>query len=199
MAIELYALLTPNAFCLHNNPCNAAVYNCPTVAGQPINNMLLTQTKQATINTRFAREKHYFLSMRNIERACFTALNASINNAFKVSNNPAIQGWHAGMQVIDILDQLSTISSQPTPAVLKTNNTVFCSSCSAANAPEVLFRQVEECAKMALLGCNPYMDRQLMANVIRLLLTTGLYTQPFKDWDRLTLGAQIWITLQTMI
>jgi hypothetical protein len=46
---------------------------------------------------RFARAKHYFLSMRNIERACFTALNASINNTFKGSNDPTIQGWLAGM------------------------------------------------------------------------------------------------------
>jgi hypothetical protein len=36
-------------------------------------------------------------------------------------------------------------------------------------------------------------------NAIRLLLTTGLYTRPFKDWDWLTLAAQTWIALQTMI
>jgi hypothetical protein len=60
--------------------------------------------------------------MRNIERACFTALDASINDTFKMSNDPMIQGWHAGMQVIDILDQLSTIYGQPTPAVLKMND-----------------------------------------------------------------------------
>jgi hypothetical protein len=41
MARELYALLTLNVFCLPNNPGNAAVYVCPTVAGQPIENTLL--------------------------------------------------------------------------------------------------------------------------------------------------------------
>ncbi len=97
------------------------------MAGQPVDNMPLMQMEKATINTCFAREKHYFLSMRNIKLACFTALDASVNDAFKVSNDPTIQGWHAGMQVIDILDQLSTIYGQPTPAVLETNNTVFCS------------------------------------------------------------------------
>jgi hypothetical protein len=36
-------------------------------------------------------------------------------------------------------------------------------------------------------------------NAIHLLLTAGLYTQPFEDWDQLMLGAQTWMTLQTMI
>jgi hypothetical protein len=156
---------------------------------------------------RPAHQKHavdmdgagYYHCMRNIEQACFTALYASVNNAFKVSNDPPIQGWHTGMQVIDILDQLSTIYSQSTRAILKTNDTVFHSPHLAANAPEVLFCQIEECAETALLGRNPYMDQQLMTNTIHLLLTTGLYTQPFEDWDCLMLGAQTWIALQTMI
>jgi hypothetical protein len=121
--------------------------------------------------------------MRNIERACFTTLNASVNDAFKVSNDPAIQSWYAGMQVIDILDQLSTIYGQPTSAILKTNNTVFRSPYLAANAPEGLFHRIKECAMTALLGRNPYMDWQLVTNAIHLLLTTRLYTWPFKDWD----------------
>jgi hypothetical protein len=119
MARELYALLTPMPLCLPNNLGDAVVYVCPVVARQPVDATLLTRTEQASIDTCFARVKHYFLSMRNIERACFTALNASINDAFKVSNDPTIQGWHFGMQVINILDQLSTIYGQPTPAVLK--------------------------------------------------------------------------------
>ena len=118
---------------------------------------------------RPAHQKHavdmdgagYYHCMRNIEQACFTALYASVNNAFKVSNDPPIQGWHTGMQVIDILDQLSTIYNQPTPAaaVLKLNNTVFCSP-------------IKEFAKMAFLGRNPYMDWQLVMDAICLLLMT---------------------------
>jgi hypothetical protein len=38
MTKELYALLTLNAFCLPNNPSDAAVYVRPIVAGQPVNN-----------------------------------------------------------------------------------------------------------------------------------------------------------------
>jgi hypothetical protein len=85
--------------------------------------------------------------------------------------------------VIDILDQLSTIYGQPTPAILKTNNTVFRCPYLAANTPDILFRRIKECAKTAQLGHNPYMDWQLVTNAICLLLMTGLYTRPFEDWD----------------
>ncbi len=96
--------------------------------------------------------------MRNIERACFSAPDASTNNAFKVSNDPTIQGLHTGMSVMFILDQLSKLYGQPTHAVLEMNNTVFCSPYLAVDAPEVLFCRIKECVKMALLGINPYMD-----------------------------------------
>ncbi len=146
--------------------------------------------EQAMIDTTFNCCKHYFLSMRNIERACFTALDLSINDAYKVSNNPNIQGWHTGMSMMFILNQLSNLYGQPTPAILETNDVVFCSPYLAVDAPKVLFCRIKECAKTALLGNNPYTDRQLLTNAICLLLTTGLYTRPFKDWDRLTCQTQ---------
>jgi hypothetical protein len=101
--------------------------------------------------------------------------------------------------VIDILDQLSSIYGQPTPSALEANNHIFRSPTSAANAPEVLFRRIEECAEIALLGQNPYTDKQLITNTIRLLLTTGLCIRAFKDWDQLTKTAKTWIELRRMI
>jgi hypothetical protein len=77
--------------------------------------------------------------MQNIERACFTALDASVNDAFKVTNDPAVCGWHAGMRVINILNQLSATYRQPTPAALEENDHIFRSPTSAADPPEVLF------------------------------------------------------------
>jgi hypothetical protein len=55
----------------------------------------------------------------------------------------------------------------------------------AADAPEVLFRCIEDCAKKALLGQNPYTNKQLITNTICLLLKTGLYIRAFGDWDQL--------------
>jgi hypothetical protein len=119
--------------------------------------------------------------MHNIERACFTALNASINDAFKVLDNPKIQGWHVGMRVIDILDQLSATYGHPTSAILAMNDAAFHSPYLAADAPEVLFHWIEECSEIAFLGPNCYTDCKLIKNAIRLLLTTGLYLQPFEE------------------
>ncbi len=135
MVQELYTLLVPTPFCLLNNPGDATTYVRPVVAKQPVDAVQLTRMEQASVNTQFTCAKHYYLSMHNIERACFTALDASFNDAFKVSNDPTIQVWHASMCVIDILDQLSTIYGQPTHAVLKTNNVAFRSPYLAADAP----------------------------------------------------------------
>ncbi len=199
MARKLYVLLTTISFCLPTNQGAAVVYVQSQVPGQPVNNAPLTRTEQASIESLFNRRKHYFLSMQNIERACFTALDASINSAFKVSNNPNIWGWHAGMQVLDILDQLSATYGQPTPAVLEANNHIFRSPTLAANAPKVLFCHIKECTQKALLGQNPYTDKQLITNTIRLLLTTGLYVRVFKDWDQLLEPNKTWIELHWMI
>ncbi len=101
MARELYALLTgaANLFQLPVNPGPSANCDCPILAGQQLDLTSWTRTEQATVDTTFNRQKHYFLSMQNIEHACFMALDASINDAFKVSNNPSISRWHAGMRV----------------------------------------------------------------------------------------------------
>ena len=113
MARELYSLLTNIPFCLPTNPGPAAIYVRAVVMGQPVNNAPLSRTEQASIDILFNRHKHSFLLIQNIERTCFTALDASINDAFKVLNNPNVRGWHAGIRVIDILDQLSSKDMPP--------------------------------------------------------------------------------------
>jgi hypothetical protein len=185
MAQELYALLMLTPFCLPTDPGANAVYVRPinpdnpgVVPDPPVP---LTKTEQATINTTFACCKHYYQSLLKIEQACFTTLDASINVTFQVLNDPTVQGWHAGMSTLVILDQLSELYGHPTPAVLKQNDKIFRSPYSAANPLEVLFRQIQDCTKIALLGRNPYTDRQLINNTIRLLLTMGLYLRPFED------------------
>jgi hypothetical protein len=139
MACKLYALLTTQLFCLPTNPGATATYVRTQIPGQPINNAPLTWREQASINSLFNQRKAYFLTMQNIERACLTALDASVNDAFKVSNDPAVHGWHAGMRVINILDQLSATYGQPNPVALEENDHIFRSPTSAADPLEVLF------------------------------------------------------------
>jgi hypothetical protein len=86
MLQAMYVLLTVNTFCTPNDPGPAADYT----RADPADLTLMICTEQASIDTTFAHQKHYFHLMQNIEHACFTMLNASINDAFKVSNNPII-------------------------------------------------------------------------------------------------------------
>jgi hypothetical protein len=120
MLRELYALLTSlnNAFRLPMDPGPDDDYTRPVAPGVVPDLTPLSCTKQAMIDMHFVRQKHYFLLLQNIECVCFTALDASIKDAFKVSTNLAIQGWHAGLTVQEILNQLSSIYGLPTPATI---------------------------------------------------------------------------------
>jgi hypothetical protein len=90
MACKLYALLTTQPFPLPTNPGATAIYIRNQLPGQPVNNTPLMRMEQASIDSLFNQCKAYFLSMKNIEQACFTALDSLVNNAFKVSNNPTV-------------------------------------------------------------------------------------------------------------
>jgi hypothetical protein len=113
MALNMYAMLTATPFLLPISPGDTPTYVRASLAGEPVNITPLTRTEQATIDSTFARRKHYFLSMQNIERACFTALDSSVNDAFKLSNLAGVHGWHAGMTTVMILDQLSFSMENP--------------------------------------------------------------------------------------
>ncbi len=177
MAQKLYTLLTPNVFHLPKDPGKTAVYVPAVLANQPVNTLPLMWTAQGTINTRFPCTKHYFMLMHNIKRVCFTALRPWCKREQCLQS----VGW----RVINILDHLSETHSQPTPARLALNVAAFCNPYLAADAPEVLFCWIEDCAKIALLRCDPYTYCQLIKNAIHLLLTSGLYLQPFEEWDHL--------------
>lgn len=103
------------------------------------------------------------------------------------------------MSTLAILDQLSAVYGKPTAAALDANDSMYRSPYSAANAPEVLFRWIEDCAEVAMLGDNPYTDKQLIMTAVRHLLTTGLYIQAFEDWDNLNATEQTWVELRRII
>jgi hypothetical protein len=60
MLRAMHALLAVNAFCSPNNPGPTADYT----HADPTDLTLLTRTEQASIDTMFAREKHYYHSMK---------------------------------------------------------------------------------------------------------------------------------------
>ncbi len=70
---------------------------------------------------------------------------------------------------------------------------------SPQDAPEVLFRRIEDCQEVQILGEDPYTAHQLLNNPARLLLQTGLYTRDFEDWDCKVAADEIWTTLKTFV
>ena len=89
----LYILLEPNAFALPVSPGGTAIY--PQFAA-------LAQMKM--IDNIFARNKNYYLSYMNINRACFCLLDETIPDQYKVSNTPNLTGWTVSMSIRTILD-----------------------------------------------------------------------------------------------
>jgi hypothetical protein len=78
-----------------------------------------------TIDARYARARNYWRTYLNIKQACYNMLDDTVDNAFKVSNDPALTGWNPSMNIIDMLDQLVTTYGRPTPMALLHNNTLF--------------------------------------------------------------------------
>jgi hypothetical protein len=77
------------------------------------------------INAMFLCNKNYFLSYKNIARACFRMFDVNIAAQFKVSNTPLQTGWNSTMISIEILDQLQDSYGKPNMMTLFNNNTLF--------------------------------------------------------------------------
>ncbi len=135
----------------------------------------------------------------NIRHAVFNCLDDGIDDAFKVSNDPALTGWNASMKPREMFDQITATYGRPAPAALLHNDTLFRSAYSPQDAPEVLFRRIEDCQEVQILGEDPYTAQQLLNNAVRLLLQTGLYTRDFEDWDRKIAADKIWTNLKMFI
>ena len=107
----------------------------PTYQAQPA----IGRAEQATIDARFKRAKTYWGSYQNTRRVVFNCLDDGVNDAFKVSNNPALAGWNPSMEPREMFDQITGTYGRPTPATLLQNDTLFRHVYSPQYAPEVLF------------------------------------------------------------
>ena len=122
MSRAMYGLLTTSPFHVPTDPGPLAIYypakipivntpgdpvldarGMPTYQSQPA----IGQAEQATIDARFKREKNYWESYQNMQRAVFNCLDDGIDDAFKVSNNPALARWNASMEPREMFDQIT--------------------------------------------------------------------------------------------
>ncbi len=156
----MYALLTPTPFWIPGDPGPLAIYYPPPTAivdnkgapvldteGQPtfIVPPTIDRATQAMIDSRFSQERNYWLLYLNIRRAVYNLLDDNIDDTFKVLNNPALVGWNPTIEIREIFDQITSTYGRPTPAALLQNDTLFRSVYSPQDAPEVLFRRIEDC------------------------------------------------------
>jgi hypothetical protein len=210
----MYQMLSTSPFRLPTDPGPQAVYYGARVpildaAGNPVNDATgnptyvpipaLDRATQASIDANFLRGRNYWLSYKNIKRACYNVLDETINDPFKFSPDPTLTGWNPSMEINEIMEQMTTTYGRPTPTALLQNDTLFRSPYSPIDAPEVLFRRIEDCQEIMTLGDDPYTPMQLLNNAIGLLLGCGLYQRDFEEWDRKIAADKIWINLKPFI
>ncbi len=166
MGPATYLLLEGAAFTIPPDPSLMAI--SPGGAG-------IARTAIKTIQATFDRDKNYYLSYKNITRACFRMLDANVSDQFKVSNNPTFTGWNSTMSIIDILDQLQVSYGKPNMMMLYTNETLFRSPMTAGNLPKMLFYRIEQCQEIQPIGNLPYSKEQIIANAVRILLQANIF------------------------
>ncbi len=127
MDLATYLLFEGVAFVTPNNPGPMPVYP-QWVAPATIKMIVAT----------FMQEMNYFLSFKNIARACFRMFDENVGAQFKVSNNPTLTGWNAIMTIIKILNQLQDLYGKPNMMTLFNNDTLFRSAMTPGNSPKML-------------------------------------------------------------
>ncbi len=173
-----YLLLEGAAFTIPPDPGPTAIF--PSGAG-------VAQTTMKTIQATFDRNKNYYLSYKNITRACFRMLDANVSDQFKVSNNPTLTGWNSTMSIINILDQLQVSYGTPNMMTLYTNDTLFRSPMTAGDLPKMLFYRIEQCQEIQCIGNLPYSEEQIIANAVRILLQANIFPlNEFNSWEAVT-------------
>ena len=173
MSPTIYALLEANAFMIPLDPGPSATY---TPFAPPATIKM--------IDAAFERDKNYFLSYKNVYRACFRMLDELVPPSFKVSNVPALLGWNTTMSIESIMMQMESSYGKPTPAMLYANDSLFKSPIAATDSPESLFYRMEQCQEIMTLGNLPYTTEQIVANAVRVFMASKMFpSREFEAWD----------------
>jgi hypothetical protein len=154
-----YTLIKPIAFTVPLNPGATPVYQ-----------NFAPPAMIKIVDYAFKRNKNYFLSYSDINRACFRMLNDSVPIQLKVSNIANLTGWNASMSIQEILTQLETSYGKPTPMALHNNDLLFCSPMTTTDAPKMLFYRIKQCQEIATMAGDPYTQMQIMNMVVRILM-----------------------------
>ena len=168
----LYLLLEPQAFVIPVSPGDTPTY--PPFA---------TASIIKTIDNIFDRQRNYYLSYVNINRATFRMLDETVDDRYKVSNTPNLTGWNSSMSIREIIVQLTTNYGVPDAMVMHNNDLLFRSPFPATEPPEMLFHRLEQCQEVQTIGQDPYSATHIMNVAVRILMQSGMF-QPkeFETW-----------------
>ena len=173
---QMCALIETNAFVMPPDPGDL-----PNYGGVQFPSTVALKTADRI----FEMGTNYYTSYLNINRALFRMLDDSIDNNFKVSNDPNLKGWNPTMSVQMILSQLETAYGKPTGTTMWDNDKMFRAPFGANDVPESLFLRLERCQEVALIRGNPYTQTQLVNCAVQLLLQSGIFPmKEFEDWER---------------
>ncbi len=139
------------------------------------------------IDVTFTRDKNYYLSFLNINRACFKMLDETVSNQFKVLNTPNLTSWNSTMTICVILEQLEASAGKPDTMTLFRNDNLFQSPFLATEAPEMLFYRIEQCQEIQTLAQDLYSNMQIINNAVCLLMQSNIFPlKEFDTWETIT-------------
>ena len=91
------------------------------------------------------------------------------------------------MSIINILDQLDGTYGKLDTMTLLQNDTFFQSAFYPKNAHKLLFYRIEQCQEIQVLAQDPYSDKQIINNAVRLLMQASIFPlKEFDDWEAIT-------------
>jgi hypothetical protein len=175
MELNMYALLKAVPFAILVNPGNTPIYM-----------QFATPSHMKMADAIFLCNKNYYLSYKNINRACFKMLDENVQPRYKVLNVTTITGWNAIMSIRSILEQLEGSYGKPNMMTIHQNNLLFRSPFLPSEAPEMLFYRIEQCQEIQTIAEDPYTHKQIISNAVRLLMVSGIFPlKEFDTWDAL--------------
>ena len=92
-----------------------------------------------------------------------------------------MMGWNSSMSIRTIFEKLKCSYSKPDAMALFHINNLFCSAFPATDVPETLFHQIKQCWEIQMITQDPYTPTQIINNVVRLLMLSGIF--PLKEFD----------------
>jgi hypothetical protein len=146
-------------------------------------------------------KQNYCKTCINNYRAVYNMLDSHICDAYKVAPpmSPPTIGWNSTMTVNEIFDQLMVMYGKPTPDAMHQNNLNFLTPYNPKDPLEILFKRCTNCQEIANIAKVPYTNKQLLMNVMDLLMHCGLYTCNMEDWDRSANANKTWLHLLSFI